>query len=244
MLKTCLKNLNHNLNLQLLPFINILKPPLINFNILATVLEVIVILTVDLLVTLDIDLVLTRARILVLDTMINLTLITILRIKTVINLDMTNIIPKTPTNHTLVLHVHIIILPFLVVHLIIILVLVNVPQVIITPPLNDTTLLTALLLNHVTIAIVEDHIQIQRKTLNFNINPLLSLLTHQLRLFKVILLQNPTLKLLRINPLLLLHNTPHSPLNMLTLLPLQLGLVIYISSNPVKILLIGTPIFT
>ena len=92
----CLKNLNHNLGLQLLPFINILKPPLINLNMLATVVEVIVILTVDLLVTLDIDLVLTRARILVLDTMINLTLITILLITTVIDLDMTNIITKTP----------------------------------------------------------------------------------------------------------------------------------------------------
>ena len=31
----CLKNLNHNLALQLLPFINILQPPLKNLNILA-----------------------------------------------------------------------------------------------------------------------------------------------------------------------------------------------------------------
>ena len=67
------------------------KTPLKNLNFFATVVEVIIILTVDLLVTLDIDLVLTRARILVLDTMINLTLTTILLITTVISLDMTNI---------------------------------------------------------------------------------------------------------------------------------------------------------
>ena len=109
----------------------------------------------------DINLVLTRARILVLDTMINLTLIIILLFTTVIDLDMTNIITKTPTNHTLLLHVHIILLPLLVVHPNSILVLVNVPLVIITPLLNDTTLLTALLLNHVTIAIVVDHIPTQ-----------------------------------------------------------------------------------
>ena len=89
------------------------KPPLINLNILATLVEVIVILTEGLLLTLDIDLVLTRARILELDTMINLTFITILPITTVIDLDMTNIITKTPKNHTLLLHVHIIILPLL-----------------------------------------------------------------------------------------------------------------------------------
>ena len=133
-----LTNLNQNLDLELLPSINILKPPLIFLNILATVVEVIVILTVDLLVTLDIDLALTRARILVLDTMINLTLITIRLNTTVIDLEMTNSITKTPTNHTLLLHVHFIILSLLVVHLNIILVLVNVPQVIVTPPLKDT----------------------------------------------------------------------------------------------------------
>ena len=192
----CLKNLNHNLNLKLLPFINILNYLQINLNILATVVEVATALTVDRLVTLEIDLVLTRARILVLDTMINLTLITILLIATVFDLDMTNNITKTPTNHTLLLHVHIKILPLLVVHLNIILVRVNVPQVILTPPLNDTTLLTALLLNHVTIAAVVDHIQIQRTTLNFNINPQITLLTHEHRLCKVILLQNPNLKLI------------------------------------------------
>ena len=146
--------------------------------------------------TLDIDFVLTRARILVVDKMINLTLITILLITTVIDLDMTNIITKTPTNHILLLHVQIIILPPLVVHLKVTLVLVNVSQVIITPLLNDTTLLTALILNHVTIAIVVDQFQIQRTTLNFNINPLLILLTHQHRLFKVFLLQNSNLKLI------------------------------------------------
>ena len=60
--------------------------------------------------------------------------------------------------------------------------------------------------------------------------------THpSIRLFKAMLLQNPNLKLICTNPLLLLHNTPHSPLNMLTLLHLQLGLLIYIFSNPMKI---------
>ena len=210
------------------------KTPLINLKILATVVEVIVILTVDLLVTLDIDLVLTRARILVLDIRINLTLITILLITTVIDLDMKNIVTKTPTNHTLLLDVHIIILPLLVVHLNFILVLVNVLQVIITPPLNDTTLLIALLPNHVTIAIVVDHIRIRRTTLNFNINPIFISLTHLHHLFKVILLQNPNLKLICTNPLLLLHNTPHS--YTLTLLHLQLGLFIYIFLHSVKIL--------
>ena len=199
-------------------FNKILKPLLINLNILATVVEVIIFLTEDLLVTLDSDLVLTRACILVLDTMMNLTPITVLLITTVIDLDITNIITKTNTNHTL-LHVRIIILSLLVVHLNITFVLVNAPLVIITPPLNDTTLLTALLLNHVTIAIVVDHIQTPRTTLNFNVNPLLILLTHLHHLFKVILLRNPNLKLICTNPLLLLHNTPHSPLNMLTLLP-------------------------
>ena len=217
-------------------FINILKHPLINLNILATVVEVIVILTVDLLVTPDINLVLTRARILVLDTMINLTLIITLLITTVIDLDMTNIITKTPTNHTLLLHVHIVILPLLVVHLNIIFVSVNAPLVIITLLLSDTTLLTALLLNHVTIAIVVDHIPTQKTTLVFNITPLLILLTHLLHLFKVIFLQNPTLKLICTTPLLLPHNTPHSQLNILSLLHLQLGLLIYKFSNPVKIL--------
>ena len=130
----CLKNLIHNLALQLLPYIKISKPPLINLSILATVVEVIVIPTVDLLETLDIDLVLTRARILVLDTMINLTLIVFPLITNVIDLDLTNIVTKTPTNYTLLLHVHILFLPLLVVHLNIILVLVNVLQVIITLP--------------------------------------------------------------------------------------------------------------
>ena len=192
----CLKNLNHNLALQLLPFINVLQPSLKNLKILATVVEVLITLTVDLFVTLDIDLVLTRAHILVLDTMINLTLITILLLTTVIDLDMTDNINKTPTNHTLLLHAHIKILHLLEVHLNNIPVLVNDPQVIITPPLSNTTLRTVLLPNHVMIAIVVDHIQIQRTTHNFNKNPLLLLLSHQHRLFKVIFLQNPNLKLI------------------------------------------------
>ena len=167
--------------------------------------------------------------------MINLTHVTILIITTVIDLDKTININKTLTNHTLLLHAHIKILPLLEVHLNIIPVLVNVPQVIKTPRFSHTTLLTALLPDHVMIAIVVDHIQIQRNTHNFNINTLLTLLSHQHRLFKVIFLQNPNLKLICTNPLLLLHNTPHSPLNMLTLLHVQLGLLIYIFSNPVKI---------
>ena len=129
----CLKNLNHNLDPQLLPFINILKHPPINLNKFATIAEVTLTLAVDILVIPDINLVLTRAHILVLDTMINLTLIIILPISTVINLDMKNIIFNPPSNHILLLHVHIIILPRLVVHPIIILVLVNAPLVIITP---------------------------------------------------------------------------------------------------------------
>ena len=127
--------------------------------------------------TLDIDLVLTRARILALDTMMNLTLITILLITTVIDLDMTNIITKTPRNHSLLLHVHIMVLPLLVVHLNNILVLVNVPLVIITPPLNDAILLTALLPNHVKISIVVDHIQIQKNYSQFQYKPSINL-TH------------------------------------------------------------------
>ena len=147
-------------------------------------------------------------------------------------------IQDTHPAHTPLIHVHIIILPLLAVHPNIILVPANAPPVIITLPSNDTTLLTTLLLNHVTIPIVVDDIPTQKATLIFNINPLLILLTHLHHLFKVTLLQNPNLKLICTTPppLLLLHNTPESPLNMLTLLHLQLGLLIYIFSNPVKIL--------
>ena len=141
----CLKSLNHNLDPQLLPFINILKHLQINLNILATVVEVAPTLTVDLLVILDINPVLTRAHILVLDTMINLTHIINLPTTTVIDLDITNIIIKPPSSHYLLLHVHIKNLPLLVVRPNIILVLVNASLVIITPLINDTTLLTALL---------------------------------------------------------------------------------------------------
>ena len=74
----CLKNLSHNLDPQLLPFINNIKHLQINPNILANVAEVTTTPTVDLLVIIDINLVLTRARILLLDTMINLTLILII----------------------------------------------------------------------------------------------------------------------------------------------------------------------
>ena len=92
----CLKNLNHNLDPQLHPFINNLKHLQINLNLLANVAEVTTTPTVDLLVILDIILVLTRARILLLDTMINLTIKIILLTTTVIDLDMTNIIPNPP----------------------------------------------------------------------------------------------------------------------------------------------------
>ena len=122
---------------------------------------------------------------------------------------MSNIITKPPSNHTLLLYVQIVIILLLLVHPNFILVLMNAPLVIITPLLNDTTLLTALLLNHVMIAIVVDHIQTQKTTLIFNINPLLILHTHLHHLFKVIILQNPNLKLICTTPLLLHHNIPH-----------------------------------
>ena len=48
------------------------------------------------------------------NTLINLTLIIILPTTTVINLVRTNIIIKPPSNHILLLHVHIIIVPLLV----------------------------------------------------------------------------------------------------------------------------------
>ena len=211
----CLKNLNHNLDPQLLLFINILKHLPINHNILATVVEVIVTLTVDLLVTPDINLVLTRAHILVLDTVINLTLTNIFPTTTVIDLDKTNIIINPPSNHIL-LHVHIINLPLLVVHPNIILVLVNAHLVILTPLLNYTTLHTALLLNHVMIATVVGYFQTTKTTLIFYINPLLILLTHLHHLSKVILLQKPNLKVVCTSLLLLHHNIPNSPLNMLS----------------------------
>ena len=71
------------------------------------------------------------------------------------------------------LHLQIIFLPLLVVHLNIVLILVNAHLIIITPNLNDTPLLTTLRLNHVMTATVVDHIQTQKTTPIFKINPLL-----------------------------------------------------------------------
>ena len=231
----CLKNLNHNFDPQLLLFINILKPSLINLKIIATVSEVIVILIVDLHVTPDINLVLTRTHILVLDTMINPTLIIILLKTTVINLDMTNIIIKHPSSHSF-LHVHIIILPLPVgpskyyprsrerssSYKNSSFKRYNSPYRSPFKPRNERYR-------------SRSHSN-SKTTLIFNMNSLLILLTHLHHLFKVILLWNPNLKLICTTPLLLHHSTLHSPLNMLTLLHLQLGLLIYIFSNPLKIL--------
>ena len=173
-------------------------------------------LIVDLLVTVtpDINLVLTRAQLLVLDTMINPTLIIILHTTIVIGLDMTNIITDLLLNHIILLHVHTIILPLLVVHPNFILVLVSAPLVIITPLLNDITLLTVLLVNHVMIATV-DCTETQKTTIIFNINPLLILLNHLHHFCIRILLQNPNLKLISITLILLHHNIPHFLMNML-----------------------------
>ena len=90
--------------------------------------------------------------------------------------------------------------------------------------------------NHVMIATVVDHIQTQKTTLISNINLLSILLTQLQHLFKATLLQNPNLKSICTILLLLHHNILHSPLNMLTLLHLQLGLLIYTFANPLKIL--------
>ena len=160
----------------------------------------------------DINLVLTRAQILVLDKMINPTLIIILHTTIVIGLDITNIITDLLLNHIILLHVHTIILPLLVVHPNI---LVNAPLVIITPLLSDITLLTVLLVNHVTIATVVDRTQTQKTTIIFNTNPLLILLNHLHHFCIKIFLQNPNLKLISITFILLHHNIPHFLMNML-----------------------------
>ena len=102
---------------------------------------------------------------------------------------MTNIITNPPSIHILLLHIQTIMQPLFVVHPNIILFLVTAPPVIITPFLNDTTLLTALLLNQVMIATVLNLIQTQKTTPILNINTLLFLLTHLHHLFKVIFLQ-------------------------------------------------------
>ena len=164
-----LKESNHNLNLRLLPFINILKTLQINLIILATVVEVIVTLPADLLATLGINLVLIHVHIHVLDALLKPPPVHIRLTTIVIDLDMINITIKIPTNHTL-LHEHIITLIPLVVHLKFTLVLVNVPQILILLLLIDTILLIVLLLHHAMIVIVVDLIQIQTIFLNPKIN--------------------------------------------------------------------------
>ena len=160
----CLKNLNHNLDHQLLPFINILKHPKINItlSIFDTVVEVTVTLIVDFLVTQDINLVLIHAQNLILDTMINPTPIIILLSMIVIVLGMITIITNLLLEHIFLLIVHTKFLPLLVVHPNIILVLVNVPLVIITLLLNDINSHTVLLLTHVLIVTVVDRTQLQK----------------------------------------------------------------------------------
>ena len=125
--------------------------------------------------------------------MINITPIIILHTMIVIDLGMTNIITNLLPNHIILPHVPIITLPLLVVHSNITLVLANAPLAITTPLLNDITLPTVLLLNHVMIAIVVDRHHFQNYTLIFNINPLLTLLNRLLHSFIIILLRNPTL---------------------------------------------------
>ena len=166
-----LKESNHNLDLRLPHFINILKILSINLIILATVVEVIVTLLANLLATLDINLVLIHVHIHVPVTIQKPTPEHIHLITIVIDLNMTNITIILHKNHIL-LHVHIIVLIPLVVHLKITLVLVNVPQIL-TPLLStDTILLIVLFLNHVMIAIVVDLIQTHTTILKPNINHL------------------------------------------------------------------------
>ena len=157
---------NHNLDLRLLPFINILKALPINLIIPATVVEVIVTLPAN-LATLDINLVLIHVHIHVLDLILKLPHGHIRLTTIVIDLDIINILIRIPSNHTL-LHVHIITLIPLRVHLNFTLVLVNVPQSFLL--LIDTILLIVLLLNHAMIVFVVDLIQIQTIILNPNTN--------------------------------------------------------------------------
>ena len=166
------KNPNHNLDLQLLPFINILKLLQINLVILDTVVEVIVIHLANPLATIATTiatiLVLIHVHIHALDTTIKHPLVHIPLLIIVIDLDMTNITIKI-LNHIL-LHEHIITLILLVAHLNIIPVLVNVAPTLILLLLTDTPLLIVLLLNHAMIVIVADLIQIQITPPHLNIN--------------------------------------------------------------------------
>ena len=167
----CLKNQNHNLDLRLLHFINILKILQINLIILATVVEVIVTLLTNLLATLDINLVPIHVNIHVPVTILKPTPENIRPITIVIDLDMINFTIILHINHILP-HAHTIVLIPLVVHLNITLLLVNVPQILTPLPSTDTILLIVLLLNHVMIAIVVDLIQTRTTILKPNINHL------------------------------------------------------------------------
>ena len=167
------KNPNHNLDLQLLPFTNILKLLPINLVILDTVVEVIVIQLANPLATIATTiatfLVLIPVHIHAPDTTIKHPLVHIPLLIIVIDLDITNITIKTLLNHIL-LHEHIITLILLVAHLNIIPVLVNVAPTLILLLLTDTPLLIVLLLNHAMIAIAVDLIQIQITPLHLHIN--------------------------------------------------------------------------
>ena len=157
------KNQNHNLDLRLVPFINILKTLQINIIILDTVVEVIVPRPADLLAII----VLIHVHIHALDIILKPPPVHFRLITIVIDLDMTNITIQIPTNLTF-LRAHIITLILLVVHLNITLVLENVPQILILLLLKDTILLIVLLLNHAMIVIAVDLIQIHTITLNRN----------------------------------------------------------------------------
>ena len=167
----CLKNQNHNLDLRLLHFINILKILQINLIILGTVIEVRVTLLASLLATFDINLVPIHVHIHVPVTILKPTPEHIRPITIVIDLDMINITITLQIN-LILLHAHIIVLTPLVVHPNITLVLVNFPQISTPLPSTDTILLIVLLLNHVIIAIVVDLIQTHTTILKPNINPL------------------------------------------------------------------------
>ena len=167
----CSKNRNHNLDLQFLPFINILKIRQINLLILATVVEVIVTLPADLPATIANTLAPFPVPIPVLASILEPLLEHIRPITIVIDLDMTNITIIIPINHIL-LQAHIITLIPPVAHLNITLVLVTVPQTLTPQPFTNTILLIVLPLNHEMIVTVVDPIQIHTTVLNSNINHL------------------------------------------------------------------------
>ena len=186
-----LKTQNHNLDLQLLPFINILKILLLNPITLVTVVEVIVTLLADLLAKRDTNLVHIPVRIHVPDIILKPPHAHIRLIITVIDLDMINTTTKIPIDHT-ILHELFTTLILLVVLQNITLVLVNVLQIFLLS--IDTIPLIAPLLNHAMIVIEADPTQIQIIILNINTNHPLILPIHLHHPFKTTPLQKLTLK--------------------------------------------------